>query len=254
VRLTFLGQSGFIIEDGQRIVIDPFLGPLEDDAERARFPRLVEPPVAATDLAPPDLVLVSHHHGDHCHVATLAAIARRAPACRFVVTPSSRDLLLAAGLEPERLVVPDLPGWVAGLGARVFVAPAAHYEFSYRPDVMFDFFGFVVETSAGRVYAAGDTIRFNGLGELVRSLNAAVALLPVNGRDAAREQRGIVGNLSAEESAELARRCAFPWVVPCHVGMFADNTADMGAVSRVFGRDCPGSRVWVPSLGGSREF
>lgn len=252
--LTFLGQSGFVIDDGWRVIVDPFLGPLENASERERFPRLFDPPMTAEDLETPDLVLVSHHHGDHCHVATLSAIARRAPSCRFVATPSARDVLVAAGLPAGRLIVPDFPGWLDLSGVRLCVVPAAHYEFSSRPDVVFDYWGFVIDTSAGRVYSAGDTIPFNGLTGLIRSLDVGIALLPVNGRDADRERLGIVGNMDVRESASLVRDSGVSWTVPCHFGMFAANTVDIAAVADTLRREAPNSDVWVPAPGTSKEF
>jgi L-ascorbate 6-phosphate lactonase len=253
--VTFLGQSGFVLRTaGATVVVDPFLGPLEDAAERTRFPRLVDPPVTPEGLGTADIVLVSHHHGDHCHVSTLLGIARQAPACRFVVTPSSRDVLERAGLPVERMVVPSLPGWLELGSVRVFVVPARHYEFSYREDAVFDYFGFVVEVGGLRAYFAGDTIPYTGLYRMVASLKPDIGLLPVNGRDAAREHLGIVGNLTPEECVEFNRACDWTWLVPCHFGMFASNTADVVGVADLLRKSSSRTRVWIPGVGESRDL
>lgn len=248
--ITFLGQSGFVIDDGgYRVVIDPFLGPLEDDGERRKFPRLVDPPLLGADLGSPNLVLVSHHHGDHCHAGTLQDIASASPWCRFVVTASSRDLLQKTGLPLDRLIVPMLPGWIDFGSIRVCVVPARHYEFSYRDDVIFDYFGFVVEMNGRRVFHSGDTIPYPGLFAFVASLAPDICLLPVNGRDAAREAQGVVGNLTADECADFVRRSGCAHVIPCHYGMFAGNTVDIDAVASLLARASPRSQVWVPTVG-----
>ena len=255
MKLTFIGQSGFVLESGgHTVVIDPFLGPLEDEGERKRFPRLVEPPVTSEQLGRPDLVLVSHHHGDHCHVGTLLSIARHAPACRFVVTRSARDALEKGGLPSNRMVVPAVPGWLELGGVRVFVVPSRHYEFSYREDAVFDYFGYVVDIGGRRTYSAGDTVPFAGLYRMVADLRPDIGILPVNGRDPHRESQGIVGNLTPEECVDFSRVCRWTWVVPCHFGMFSQNTADVPSTGRLLRDGVPGLRVWIPELGETREL
>lgn len=255
MRITFLGQSGFLLEGGgRRVAFDPFLGPLEDPAERAKFPRQIEPPMSGTSLGPLDLVLVSHHHGDHCHAATLNEIAEVSPACRFVVTPSSRDLLSQTGFPIDRAVVPVFPGWLSCGSLNVCIVPARHYEFSYRDDAIFDFFGFVLEIDGRRVFHAGDTIPYPGFFAVVASLTPDVSLIPVNGRDAAREAEGVVGNLTADECADFVRVCGSSLIVPCHFGMFAGNSVDIDVVASQLAQAAPRARVQVPEPGGAIEF
>jgi L-ascorbate metabolism protein UlaG (beta-lactamase superfamily) len=255
MRITSLGQSGFILDGGgRRVVIDPFLGPLEDPSERSRFPRLVAPPVSGSGLSEVDVVLVSHHHGDHCHVATLQDVVGVSPACRFVVTPSSRDLLAAAGFPTDQLIVPPLPGWISAGELPVFVLPAKHYHFSCRQDVMFDYFGFVLDVGGRRVFYPGDTIPYAGLFSFVASLAPDVSLLPVNGRDAERDAEGIVGNLTIEECVEFVRLCGCANVIPCHVGMFERNTASVADAVTAFSTASPRTRVWTPQIGESVEL
>ena len=57
-----------------------------------------------------------------------------------------------------------------------------------------------------------------------------VVLLPINGRDAERESRGIVGNMDAAEAAELALDRRGSRLVPYHWDGFAGNTVPPGAV------------------------
>jgi L-ascorbate metabolism protein UlaG (beta-lactamase superfamily) len=254
MKLTFLGQSGFVIDDGRRTVVDPFLGPLEDPLEAARFPRLADPPLSANDLQHVDTVCVSHHHGDHCHLASLRAIATNSPACLFVGPPSVRDMLIADGFSIDRLVTPLLPGWLPLEHDRIAMLPAAHYLFSSRPDVTFDYFGFVIETSAGRIYVAGDTIPYPGQAALVSELECRFAILPVNGRDERRERLGIIGNMDVHESAALASAAGSEWVIPCHTGMFAENTVDGATIDDVLLAGCPATRSWRPTPGMVRTF
>lgn len=255
MRLTFLGQSGFIIDDGPtRIVIDPFLGDLEDPVERLRFPRLFPPPLSVESLGQPSLALVSHHHGDHFHIQTLTALALQAPSLLFVTTPTVGKGLVKAGIAKERIVVPDFPGWIEVANVRVGVVPAAHYQFSERSDVAFDYFGFVVETMAGNVYSAGDTIPFNGLSRMLRVFEARIGLLPINGRDADRESIGIIGNMNVREAVSVARECGLEWLIPCHFDMFAANAADPREVVFLVAPDDSSLQVRILRAGETQEF
>jgi L-ascorbate metabolism protein UlaG (beta-lactamase superfamily) len=68
-----------------------------------------------------------------------------------------------------------------------------------------------------RLYHAGDTLVTNELVGALRQLDIAVALLPINGRDAEREEaRDRVGNMAAGEAVELALTIGASTLVPYH--------------------------------------
>ena len=102
-----------------------------------------------------------------------------------------------------------------------------------------------------RVYHAGDTIVTDALREALDPLGIDVALLPINGRDAEREARGIVGNMDAAEAVELAVAIGASTLVPYHWDGFAGNTVPPGATA-----DLAAGRlhVVVPSRFGAIEL
>jgi L-ascorbate metabolism protein UlaG (beta-lactamase superfamily) len=61
-------------------------------------------------------------------------------------------------------------------------------------------------------------------------LGIEVALLPINGRDAAREAQGIVGNMDAAEAVELALAVGATRLLPYHWDGYAGNTVPPGTV------------------------
>jgi L-ascorbate metabolism protein UlaG (beta-lactamase superfamily) len=61
-------------------------------------------------------------------------------------------------------------------------------------------------------------------------LGIEVALLPINGRDAAREALGIVGNMDAGEAVELALAIGATRLLPYHWDGYAGNTVPPGTV------------------------
>lgn len=84
--------------------------------------------------------------------------------------------------------------------------------------------GYVFAAPGVAVYHAGDTILYDGMLDRLRPFRIEVALLPINGRDADREARGLVGNLDAREAVELARGMGAAVLVPMHYDMFGHNT------------------------------
>jgi L-ascorbate metabolism protein UlaG (beta-lactamase superfamily) len=62
--------------------------------------------------------------------------------------------------------------------------------------------------------------------DLLKQWQIDVALLPINGRD---PKRGVAGNLSGAEAAQLAKDIGANLIVPCHYDMFEFNTVSPDA-------------------------
>jgi L-ascorbate metabolism protein UlaG (beta-lactamase superfamily) len=145
---------------------------------------------------------------------------------------------LVENIVPESRVVAVQPDDEVDLGGlKVHVVPAIHgvtMEDAYgdgsalggRPR----FVGYVIGDEP-RIYHAGDTIVTDELRAALRPLRVDVALLPVNGRDRAREARGIVGNMDASEAVELALGIRAKQLIPYHWDGFASNTVPPGGVA-----------------------
>lgn len=72
------------------------------------------------------------------------------------------------------------------------------------------------------LYHSGDTVRYPGMPERLHQYLIDLAPLPINGRD---PNRGVAGNLSGIEAAQLAHDNHIKLVIPCQYEMFAFNTA-----------------------------
>jgi L-ascorbate metabolism protein UlaG (beta-lactamase superfamily) len=150
-------------------------------------------------------------------------------------------------------IQPGDPIDVGGLTIRA--VPACHgvtmddaYGFGETlSDGLIRFVGFVVDLGGVRIYHAGDTIHFDGMETMLEPLGIDVALLPINGRDAEREGRGIVGNLDHREAAWLGSAIGAGVVVPMHYDLFARNLGFPGALVETVGREFPDVPVVVPA-------
>jgi L-ascorbate 6-phosphate lactonase len=249
MQLTWLGQAGFVVEEDEvRCLIDPFLAP----GPR----RLVQPPLEPEDLPPARVIFVSHQHPDHFDVATLRRVLGVQGRARLVLPEPVVPLAIDAGI-PERQIMGSRPGhWYEVGGLRFRALPAMHGvtledAYWYGPDglVRPSFQGYVVDIGSRRLLHAGDSLAWPGLAESIGELQVDVALLPINGRDAAREAAGTVGNMDHREAAELAATAGCRTLVPMHFGMFASNTVDPSLVVDAVETHHPGPRVILPRLG-----
>ena len=246
MRLTWLGQAGFRIElDGVCCVVDPWASPHEL--------RLAPPPPEALTAERVDWLLVTHEHLDHLDPLVLRAALERSPTAR-VVLPAAIGPLVEDVVPADRLVAVR-PGDVVDLdGVDCRVVPAIHgvtMDDAYGDGSALGagprFVGYVL--GAGRLYHAGDTLVTDALREALVPLGVGVALLPVNGRDAVREARGIVGNMDAAEAVDLAIGIGASTLVPYHWDGFAGNTVAPGATA-----DLADGRLHVVVPGRFRTF
>ena len=83
------------------------------------------------------------------------------------------------------------------------------------------FIGLIVEVGPWTIYHSGDTVLYDGMVETLRRWSIDLALLPINGRD---PKRGVAGNLSGIEAAQLGKDTGAKLVIPGHYDLFEFNT------------------------------
>lgn len=235
--IAWLGQAGFWIETGaHRLLVDPYLS----DSLARKYAgtaldhrRLMPPPLRPEDLPRPDLVLVTHAHSDHMDPETLGPLAARFADLPFVI-PAARTAEARARTGPgARLIAVDAGEDFAPLaGLRLTVLPAAHETRERDAAGRHVFLGYGIAAGGLVLYHSGDCVPFEGLVPALRALAPDIALLPVNGRDAARLAAGIAGNFTLDEAAALARSADVPFLIPHHFGMFAFNSCDPARIDR----------------------
>jgi L-ascorbate metabolism protein UlaG (beta-lactamase superfamily) len=246
--LSWFGQASFAARGGGLTVLfDPFLSPYTG--------RLHESPLAPEEAVGIDVVLCSHEHVDHLDVPSIGAIASASPGATFVVPSPIVDMVTEAGVPADRVVGVQPGGPIDVDGLTVRAVPACHgvtmddaYGFGDTlSDGLIRFVGFVVDLGGVRIYHAGDTIHFDGMEATLDPLGIDVALLPINGRDAEREGRGIVGNLDHREAAWLGSRIGAGILVPMHYDLFARNLGFPGALVETVGREFPEVPLVIPA-------
>jgi L-ascorbate 6-phosphate lactonase len=248
VALWWLGQSGFALRgSAANVLVDPFIADHPD--------RLYPPPFRPDQVGGLDVVAITHDHLDHLDERSLPGLADASPDARFVVPEPVVERVTGLGIPAERVigVQPDGPLELNGL--TIHAVPASHgddlkdgYGFGLeRSGGLYRFLGYVFDLGGVRVYHAGDTIPYDGLEERLSELRVDVALLPINGRDAQREEQGIVGNLNEEEAANLAAAVGVDLLVPMHYDMFAANPGSPELLVELVTKEHPELQVLIPS-------
>ncbi len=224
VALWSLGNVGFLIKGAARdglLAIDPYLSDAIQAADpTTEFVRAFPPPLAPGDLGQARAVLISHEHDDHLDPATLAALV---PLGVELVVPGALAASLADRFPRARLLKAKT-GVPLELGRlRIWPLRAEHPEYREDPSGYPYQLGYGIEVNGVRIYHSGDTRLSDALLESVAAFGPDVVMLPINGGDYFRERRGIAGNLSFREAADLAWELGAALVVPLHYDLFPNN-------------------------------
>jgi L-ascorbate metabolism protein UlaG (beta-lactamase superfamily) len=221
LHLWWLGQSGFLLRHRERhLLFDPYLS----DSLTCKYADTDKPHVRMTSrvVAPErldfiDVVTSSHTHTDHLDAETLLPLFAVNPQLALVLPEANRAFAAERLGRDASSCVGLAMGESRDTSGFTFTAvPAAHEDLSPSSA------GFVVRAGCWTVYHSGDTVRYDGMEDVLRPHGVDLALLPINGRA---PERRVAGNLDGREAAELAHAIGAGMVVPCHYEMFAFNTA-----------------------------
>ncbi len=226
--LWWLGQSGFLIQwNGHCVLLDPYLS----DSLTKKYATTNKPHVRMSELVIEprlldciDIVTSSHNHTDHLDAETLIPLLQVNPAINFLIPEANRgfvaervncNLTFPVGLNAgEKMEIK---------GFTFYGVPAAHNTVERDENLRCKFMGYVVQFGKWSVYHSGDTLWYDGMVETLKPFRLDVALLPINGND---PRRGVAGNLSSGEAAQLGKQVGARLVIPHHYDMFIFNTAD----------------------------
>ena len=161
--IRFLGQSCFELTDGTvKVLFDPFLTGNPKGAAKA------------DDLSP-DVILLTHGHGDH--YGDIVDIAKRAGSTVVSIVEIANELS-EAGIEDVR--DPNFGGTVEFDWGWVRLVPAWHTSTTPSGTVAIPT-GMVVSIGGKVVYHLGDTCLFSDLQLVGRRNPVDVALVPIGG-------------------------------------------------------------------------
>lgn len=169
LNVTWFGHSAFLLKSpgGKSVLIDPWL-------ENPKAPP------GAKDVAPVDLILVTHGHADH--IGQTIQVARRTRA-KVVSIHEISLYLQEQGIAEARGM--NKGGTIAVDGLKVTMVDAKHssgLEVGGTVIAGGEPAGFVIEFENGyRVYHAGDTTVFGDMRIIADLYKPVLAILPIGG-------------------------------------------------------------------------
>jgi len=195
IKISWLGNSGFLIKNSKIIYIDPYN--IKEENEKA------------------DFIFLTHSHYDHCSVADIQKIIK-----------SGTKIIAPAGCQ-SKIVRFDVPidiqlveiGNEFSLGEiKVSVFPAYNIDKPFHSKDE-QWVGYLLKIKNFLIYHAGDTDLIPEMQKLTghnQEDRKFLALLPVGGRF----------TMSAEEASEAAKLIKPDFAIPMHYGSVSGNNSD----------------------------
>ena len=201
MEIKFLGHAAFAIEhEGKTALIDPFLSGNPKAA-------------ASADEVDPDVILLTHGHGDH--YGDTVDIAKRTGATVVAIVELAEELKedgVENVLDPNIGGTVDL-GWIT---ARL--TPAWHTSTTPKGTVNTPA-GFVIEVGGKRIYNVGDTGLFSDLALPAKRGHIDLAIVPIGGHYT-------MDRFDAVVAAELIKA---DQIIPAHYDTFPPIETDAQA-------------------------
>lgn len=225
IALFYIGQEGYIIKyQNQYYMIDAYLSYYTDQnccTEDVKWIRNYAPPMSAEELDFIDYVFCTHGHYDHADPYTLTALAKVNKKAKYIMPAPVAGILKEYGIKEDDIIYAR-DGEALTLGsATVLPIPAAHEQLNQDENGDFCEMGFKFTFGENTIFHAGDCCIYNGLMERLGQVD--IMMLPVNGRDYFRLSRDIIGNMTAPEAIELAKKVNSQLLIPMHFDLYDCN-------------------------------
>jgi L-ascorbate metabolism protein UlaG (beta-lactamase superfamily) len=218
MHITWLGHACVLLMGTSRVIIDPFAGEGRQ--------------ITVT----PDIVAVTHGHGDH--MGETVRLAKKTVAINEIA-----KYLKTKGVPAEGI---NIGGSIEVDGVRFTMTPAVHSSWLEEAGPGYcggAAAGYVITMDGKRIYHAGDTALFSDMKLIGQLYNPDVALVPIGGRF----------TMGPEEAMMAAQFIGAPLVVPIHYNTWPVISQDPALFKKAIERTTD-MKVALPSPGESVEI
>jgi len=220
LKITYLGQTGLLMEAPScTVMIDPYLSDSVGETNPAC--RRCIPVDERFFSVKPDIMVFTHDHLDHYDPETVSCFLTADTHITVLAPTSVWQKVRQTGGRNNYVSFNRGTEWTQD-GLR-FTAVRAEHSDPYAIGVV------ITDLSDGKnYYITGDTLYNSAIfADLPEKIHAV--FLPVN---------GVGNNMNMIDAARFADRCGAEIVVPLHIGLFDDLSAE----------DCPCERKIIPEF------
>ena len=206
MKLTWLAGSGLLFENERlTVLVDPYLSnSLSKKGEK--WERRIPIDESFFDIKP-DVILITHAHGDHLDKETLSKFLDNAEGITLLLSESAYNELSSYSDRHNVVLLSPHSVWSIG-SVTVYSVRAEHSD---RSAV-----GFIIDDGRKTYYISGDTLyNYEVLDDVLDLVEDGVdyAFLPIN---------GMGNNMNAKDAADFAYELGANAAIPIHYGLFDD--------------------------------
>ena len=206
MKITYLGQAGLLFETGNSVImIDPYLSDSVRKVNPKNYRRL---PIDKSYLEiKPDVIIFTHNHLDHYDPETVGHFITSETKVTVLAPKSVWDEVRKIGGDNNYVLFNRHTQWSEN-GMRFTATYAEHSD----PTPI----GVIIYDGKKKYYITGDTLYNEEIFEDIPD-DIYALFLPVN---------GVGNNMNMTDAARFAKRINAEKVVPLHIGMFDELSAD----------------------------
>jgi len=214
IELKWLGHSGFLVQNGKTIYIDPFR--------------------IGTELPQADIILITHSHYDHCSIEDIKKIAKDGTIIICTADSQSKFRHIDLKLDLKPIEIGGKIEFDEG-NIKIWAVPAYNINKTFHEKAE-DWVGFILELGEINIYHAGDT---DNIPEMKHIQEIDIALLPIGGTI----------TMNAGEAASAALIIKPKLAIPMHWGSIVGNKDD----AEIFVRQCSANGIEARILNNETE-
>ena len=206
MKITFLGQAGLLFEkDGFKIMIDPYLSDSVSKINTKNYRRIaVDEKFFEIN---PDVMIFTHNHLDHYDPETVKHFITEQSNILILAPKSVWEDIRKIGGNNNYIIFNRRTTWTEG-EIKFTAVKAEHSD----PTAI----GVIIDDGEKKYYITGDTLYNEEIFADIPN-NIYALFLPIN---------GLGNNMNMTDAARFAKRINAKKVVPIHIGMFDNLSAD----------------------------
>lgn len=206
MKITYLGQAGLMLEtESSVIMIDPYLSDSVKKVNPKNYRRV--PIYKSFFEIKPDIIIFTHNHLDHYDPETVGHFITQETKVTVLAPQSVWNDVRMIGGDNNYVLFNRHTQWSEG-GIRFIATYAEHSD----PTPI----GVIIDDGKKKYYITGDTL-YNE--EIFKDIpdDIYALFLPIN---------GVGNNMNMTDASRFAKRVNAKKVVPLHIGMFDELSAD----------------------------